>query len=142
MIRNEGNYFVFYRYFTQDLYIYLVFYIDNIIILENYEDYYTNLKKYLSQHIHFKDLDKLKYFLGTEVAYYRSKNVISKCKYSSNIIKETRFMGCKPTKTPMDPNTKLLPSYLVILEDRCLVSKLNYLIKTKPDISSPIRVVS
>ena len=52
----------------------------------------------------------------------------------------------KPINTPMDPNVKLKPSQGELLRDlgryRRLVSKLNYLTISRPDISFPVSVVS
>ena len=52
----------------------------------------------------------------------------------------------KPVDTPMDPNVKLVPGQGEPLQDpgryRRLVSKLNYLTITRPDISFPMSIVS
>ena len=56
------------------------------------------------------------------------------------------MLDYKPVDTPMDPNVKLVPSQGELLRDpgryRRLVSKLNYLTITRPDISFPVSVVS
>ena len=54
-----------------------------------------------------KDLDRLKYFLGVEVA--RSPNGIFLCqrKYALDIITEVRLLGAKPATTPCEENHKL-----------------------------------
>uniref|UniRef100_A0A3Q7GV86 Reverse transcriptase Ty1/copia-type domain-containing protein n=1 Tax=Solanum lycopersicum TaxID=4081 RepID=A0A3Q7GV86_SOLLC len=56
-----------------------------------------------------KDLSRLKYFLGIEIAQSRSCIIISQRKYASNILEETEMMGCRPIDTLMNPNVKLLP---------------------------------
>ncbi|XP_068639436.1 uncharacterized protein [Aristolochia californica] len=53
------------------------------------------------------DLGLLKYFLGIEVLQSRHGIVLSQMKYALDLLEETRMMGCKPTDTPMDSNTKL-----------------------------------
>ncbi|RVW71767.1 hypothetical protein CK203_055211 [Vitis vinifera] len=72
------------------------------------------LKQHLFTHFQTKDLGKLKYFLGIEIAQ---------------------------SNTPMDPNVKLIPRQGEPLRDpgryRRLVGKLNYLTITCPDISFP-----
>ena len=57
-------------------------------------------------HFQTKDLGKLKYFLGIEVAQSNSGVVISKRKYNLDILVDTGMLNCKPVDTPMDPNVK------------------------------------
>ncbi|RVW75469.1 Retrovirus-related Pol polyprotein from transposon RE1 [Vitis vinifera] len=93
-----------------------------------------------------KDLGKLKYFLGIEIAQSSSGVVLSQRKYALDILEETGMLDCKPVDTPMDPNVKLVPGQGEPLGDpgryRRLVGKLNYLTITRPDISFPVSVVS
>ncbi|RVW76712.1 Retrovirus-related Pol polyprotein from transposon RE2 [Vitis vinifera] len=93
-----------------------------------------------------KDLGKLKYFLGIEIAQSSSGVVLSQRKYALDILEETGMLDCKPVDTPMDPNVKLVPRQGEPLGDpgryRRLVGKLNYLTITRPDISFPVSVVS
>ncbi|RVW88793.1 Retrovirus-related Pol polyprotein from transposon RE2 [Vitis vinifera] len=88
-----------------------------------------------------KDLGKLKYFLGIEIAQSSSGVVLSQRKYALDILEETGMLDCKPVDTPMDPNVKLIPGQGEPLRDpgryRRLVGKLNYLTITCPDISFP-----
>ncbi|XP_070056940.1 uncharacterized protein [Nicotiana tomentosiformis] len=56
-----------------------------------------------------KDLGRLKYFLGIEVAQSSSGIVISLRKYALDILEETGMMGCRPVDTLIDLNAKLLP---------------------------------
>ena len=98
---------VFYRHSTPGRCIYLAVYVD-IVITSNDQDGITNLKQHLFKHFQTKDLGRLKYFLGIEVAQSRSGIVISQRKYTLDILEETVMMGCRPIDTPMDPNVKLL----------------------------------
>ncbi|RVX23604.1 Retrovirus-related Pol polyprotein from transposon TNT 1-94 [Vitis vinifera] len=56
-----------------------------------------------------KDLGKLKYFLGIEIAQSSSGVVLSQSKYALDILEEIGMLDCKPIDTPMDPNVKLVP---------------------------------
>ncbi|RVW33008.1 Retrovirus-related Pol polyprotein from transposon RE1 [Vitis vinifera] len=91
-----------------------------------------------------KDLGKLKYFLGIEIAQSSSGVVLSQRKYALDILEETGMLDCKPVDTPMDPNVKLIPGQGEPLGDpgryRRLDGKLNYLTITRPDISFPVSV--
>ena len=55
------------------------------------------------------------------------------------------MLDCKPVDTPMDPNVKLVPGQGEPLRDPrryCILSELNHLTITQPDISFPVSVGS
>ena len=91
-------------------------------------------------------MEKLKYFLGIEVAKSNSGVVISQRKYTLDILVDTGMLDCKPVDTPMDLNVKLVPRQREPLQElgRCrrLVGRLNYLSISRPYISFPMSVVS
>lgn len=68
----------------------------------------------------------------------QSKNdiMISQKKYAMYILDETGLMNTKPINTPIDPNTKLLPSQREPLSNpkryKRQVGKLNYFTVTYP----------
>ena len=108
MTRSGADHSVFYQHYAPGRCIYLVVYVD-IVITGNDQDGITDLKQHLFKHFQTKDLGRLKYFLGIEVAQSRSGIVISQRKYTLDILEETVMMGCRPIDTPMDPNVKVLP---------------------------------
>ena len=83
---------------------------DDIVIIGSDHDGIKKLKQHLFNHFQTKDLGKLKYFLGIEVAQSNSGVVISQRKYTLDILADTGILDCKPVDTPMDPNVKLVPS--------------------------------
>ncbi|RVW40760.1 Retrovirus-related Pol polyprotein from transposon RE1 [Vitis vinifera] len=89
--------------------IYLVVYVDDIVITGSDQDGIQKLKQHLFTHFQTKDLGKLKYFLGIEIAQSSSGVVLSQRKYALDILEETGMLDCKPVDTPMDPNVKLVP---------------------------------
>ena len=146
MIRSAADHSVFYHHSSTGKCIYLIVYVDDIIITGTDQDGIQKLKQHLFSHFQTKDLGKLKYFLGIEVAQSNSGVVISQRKYNLDILTDTGMLDCKPVDTPKDPNVKLIPSQGELLRDpgryRRLVGKLNYLTITRPNISFPVSVVS
>ena len=54
-----------------------------------------------------KDLGKLKYFLGIEVAYSRHGIFICQRKYILDLLKEAGKLGCKTTGASIEQNHRI-----------------------------------
>ena len=85
----------------------LLVYVDDIIVTGNDEREKHDVKQRLAKKFEIKELGKLKYFLGIEVAYSTQGIFISQQKYVTDLFAETGKIGCKPVSTPMDPSHKL-----------------------------------
>ena len=124
----------------------LIVYVDDIIITGNDQRGIDELKTFLHQQFHTKDLGKLRYFLGIEVARSKEGISLSQRKYVLDILEDTGLLGARPVETPMDPNVKLCVDQGELLHNpdqyRRLVGKLNYLTITRPDISFAVSLVS
>jgi len=64
----------------------------------------TWLKQYLQQRFYTKDLGKLRYFLGIEVARSRTGINWSQRKYVVDLLEETGLLGAHPVEVLMDSN--------------------------------------
>ena len=100
----------------------------------------------MAQEFEIKDLGQLKYFLGMEVTRSKGGISISQRKYTLDLLKETRMLGCKSVETPLDPTSKSELEEDSPLTDKGrfqrLVGKLIYLAHTRPDIGFAIGLVS
>ena len=83
MIQSTTDHSVFYHHISTGQCIYLIVYAD--IIIGSDHDGFQKLKQHLFSHFQTKDLGKLKYFLGIEVAQSNSGAVISQKKYTLDI---------------------------------------------------------
>ncbi|XP_018730430.2 uncharacterized mitochondrial protein AtMg00810-like [Eucalyptus grandis] len=136
-------------------FIYLMIYVDDILIMGNDEVAIKGFKEYLHSTFNIKDLGPPKYFLGIEIA--RSNQVISlsQRKFALEIISEVGLSRCKPAVIPIEQNTKLtIADYDAglsqqndpVLRDplgyQKLIGKLIYLTMTRPDISYAVQTLS
>ncbi|XP_048436076.1 uncharacterized mitochondrial protein AtMg00810-like [Pyrus x bretschneideri] len=92
-----------------------------------------------------KDLRRLKYFLGIEMANSSKRLFLNQRKYVTDILKETNFLDCKPVASPIDSKLKFTINgetlHNVSYYQR-LVGKLIYLTITRLDITYGIGIVS
>lgn len=84
------------------------FYVDDIIVASNDEKAIQKVKDYLNRCFDIKDLGKLKYILGLEIARSSKGIFINQRKYTTELIAEHGFLDCKPCSTlitidKMDP---------------------------------------
>ena len=79
----------------------LIVYVDNIIITSDDTRGIDDLKNFLQGQFHTKDLSRLRYFLGIEVARSKEGINLSQKKYALDILKRTCQMGVKPVEPPL-----------------------------------------
>ncbi|RVW52972.1 Retrovirus-related Pol polyprotein from transposon RE1 [Vitis vinifera] len=78
MFRSTADHSVFYHHNSSGQCIYLVVYVDDIIITGSDQNGIQKLKQHIFTHFQTKDLGKLKYFLGIEIVQSSSGVVLSK----------------------------------------------------------------
>ena len=108
MTRSTSDHSVFYHHTSLGECIYSIVYVYNIVRTGSDYDGIWKLKQHLFNHFQIKDLGKLKYFLGIEIAQSNSDVVMSQRKYVLDILEEIGMLDCKPVDAPMDPNVKLI----------------------------------
>lgn len=90
--------------------IYLIVYVDDIVIVCNDSNGILQLKVSPSQQFQTKDFSPLTYILGIKVAQFSSSIVICQRKYDLDIFTKTGVFDGHLSNSLMDPYLKLLPS--------------------------------
>ncbi|GKA81305.1 ribonuclease H-like domain-containing protein [Tanacetum coccineum] len=134
---------------TDNKFIALLVYVDDIVVTENCINEITKFKSFLKSKFNIKYLGSLKYFLGIEVIRTGKDLCLSQRKYWLELLIEYSLLGCKPVSTPMEPNyvwpyiaTKDDPLLDNITGYQKLLGKLIYLTDTRPHISYSIHCLA
>ena len=99
MLRSTTDHSIFYHHNSSRQCIYMVVYVDDIVITGSDQNGIQILKQHLFTHFQTKDSGKLKYFLGIEIAQSSSGVVLSQRKYALDILKEIDMLDCTPIDT-------------------------------------------
>lgn len=126
--------------------LHILVYVDDFIIADNDISTIHRFKNYLHKCFKMKDLGKLKYFLGLEVARGPEGMFVSQRKYALDIIAECGLLGAKPSPVPTELNQKLALAKGPLLTDpgkyRRLVGRLIYLTFTRPELNYIVHLLS
>ncbi|KAL5564579.1 hypothetical protein UlMin_027743 [Ulmus minor] len=87
--------------------IFLLVYVDDIIVAGSNEEELTCFIKVLNKLFSLKDHGDLNYFLGIEVKSATDSHLLSQKKYIANLLKKSKMDKAKPLPTPMVSNLKL-----------------------------------
>lgn len=88
-------------------FVMLIVYNDDIFLSRDDTIKIVILKRKMGDEFEIKDIGNLKYFLGIEVARSREGILVSKRKYTLNLLKEICINRYCPTDTPIEFNVKL-----------------------------------
>lgn len=128
-----------------DISLWILVYVNGLIISGNSFDEIQTFKKYLATCFHMKDLGVAKYFIGLEVARSASGIYLCHLKYATYIVEEMGLLGFKSAGSPIDQNHKLSLAEESALADperyRRLVGRFIYLAATRPDLNYSIHVL-
>ncbi|KAK2985412.1 hypothetical protein RJ640_007354 [Escallonia rubra] len=95
----------------------LIVYVDDIIVTGNDSNEKEALRKYLAKEFEIKDLGKLKYFLGIEVARSKEGIFVSQQKYVLDLLEETVIWRSK--KQPVVARSSSEAEFRSMAQDIC-----------------------
>lgn len=143
--QSSSDYSLFVRS-HQDSFLVVLVYIDDVIFAGNNLQDIEDSKLLLSRQFKLKDLGKLKYLLGIEVAGSQHEITLSQRKYALEILDDAGFLGVKPSRFPVEQNMSLTQSSGKLLDNaspyRRLVGRLIYLTITRPDLTYVVHMLS
>jgi hypothetical protein len=90
-----------------DINIFVLIYVDDILVTSSSEKSTTTLLKDLQDKFALKDLGDLNYFLGIEVTKTTYGIMLTQKKYALDLFKKVGISECKPVATPMSTSEKL-----------------------------------
>ena len=78
-----------YDNYQQETFPYFSFYVDDIIVTSVHNEEHEYVGKHLGKEFSMNDMEKLKYFLGIDVAHSKHRIFISQQKYVTDLLRET-----------------------------------------------------
>ena len=98
-----------YHTFSGSKYIFLVLYVDDILVATNDLNLLSDTKKFLSNNFEMKDLGNASYVLGIQIYLDRPKNILglSQKGYIEKLLQRYGMQYCKPLDTPIAKGDKL-----------------------------------
>ena len=97
-----------YHKFSGSKHIYLVLYVDDILLATNDIGMFHETKRFLSKKFEMKDLGDASFVLGIQIHRDRSRGILglSQKSYIEKILKRFGMHDCKPGDTPMAKGDK------------------------------------
>lgn len=126
-----------FTYAKQKQIVYLLVYVDDIIITGSSSVLVTNLVKQLDSVFSLKHLGALDYFLGIEVKHLPDNSLLlTQSKYIRDLLSKTNMLECNSINTPMMSSCKLSKHgsdhFLDPSMYRSVVGSLQYATITRP----------
>ncbi|RHN82782.1 putative RNA-directed DNA polymerase [Medicago truncatula] len=135
-----------FTYAKQKQVVYLLVYVDDIIISGSSPSLVSALVKQLDSGFSLKQLGLLEYFLGIEVKHLPNNSLLlTQSKYIKDLLAKTHMLECNSINTPMVSSCKLSKIGSDTFSDpslyRSVVGSLQYATITRPEIAYSVNKV-
>ena len=125
---------------------YFLVYVDDLVITGNNSILVAKIIKQLGDMFSLKDMGSLHFFLGIEVIPTQAGLFLSQYKYVRDLLANTSMSGAKYVSTPLSTtqSLQLIDGTAAVdnFEFRRIISSLQYLSLTRPDISFAVNKLS
>ena len=153
--RCNFDFCVYYKLVKTDLYIYLLLYVDDMLVACKSKAEIEALKQLLNSEFDMKDLGQAKKILGMEIRRNRERRImfLTQIKYLEKVLRNFSMTDCKSIKTPLAAHFKLSSLQCPKSDkENDEMSKVPYandvgcvmypMVLTRPDISHALSMVS
>ena len=147
--RTTNDNCLYYKVNGEDDQLYVLLYVDDLIIVGTKEEDIAELKKGLSNNFKMKDLGLISTYLGIQVEQTEEKIKINQSVYLKKVLEDFGMSDCKPVSTPMDPNFKVeelnQEEVDLNLEEKCrrVIGCLMYaMLGSRPDLCAAMSILS
>nr|GEW86274.1 ribonuclease H-like domain-containing protein [Tanacetum cinerariifolium] len=123
---------------------FLLLYVDDIVLTTSSDCLLQQIIASLHREFSMTDLGALNYFLGISVTHDSSGMFLSQRKYAMEILERAHMVGCNPSWTSVDTESKLGDSSTLVVDPtlyRSFAGSLQYLTFTRPDITYDVQQV-
>lgn len=106
--RSKHDYCLYFK-FTASNVLYLILYVDDILIAGNNLELIEKLKKELSKIFKMSDCGPLRCYLGTKIDYDQKSGILkmSQRSHIDKILEKFGLVDCNPAKTPMEKGLQM-----------------------------------
>jgi len=133
-------------HFKNDIILFVLIYVDDILITGNSTTAIQSLITKLSKHFGLKNIGRLHYFLGVEAHWTSSGSLhLAQTKFIYDLLHKANMGSSKPQPTPMLSTSRLTKDVTTAFDDpslyRFVVGSLQYLLITRPKLSYSVNRV-
>lgn len=136
---------IFYKV-TDHYKVLMTLYVDDLLIFGSSTDCINETKRFLTQTFDMKDLGLVDVILGIRVIKKDGCFALTQSHFIEKVLKKFNHSDCKPSKTPINPNTKLVPNKGEPVNQEEYAKVIGSLIyamnNTRPDIACAVGILS
>lgn len=126
--------------------IYVILYVDDVIIITHEIDKMNKFKQYLSKQFEMKDMNEAQFFLGIKIERKHKQTTMNHTAYLQSVLKRFGTDKCNPISTPFPEKinyTEQKPDVYYEAPCRNLIGCLMYaMLCTRPDLCVSLNILS